>query len=84
MSDTWQFYAIRSAYGWFIGTGYAGAPGWGTCVEDAYPLPSYPVAERWVERLREAGYVYQALQIIPVDVSNEGGPTRVIGLLSHS
>jgi hypothetical protein len=28
MSNTWQFYAIRSRYGWFIGSGF-GAPGWG-------------------------------------------------------
>jgi hypothetical protein len=83
MSSTWQFYAIRSTFGWFIGTEF-GAPGWGIHVEDAYPLPSYAAAERWVSRLREAGYARQTLQIIPVDVSNDGGPTRVVGLLPYS
>jgi hypothetical protein len=72
MSNIWQFYAIQSRYGWFIGTGF-GAPGWGTHVEDAYPLPSYPAAERWVERLRKAGYAHQTLQIITVDVSPDQG-----------
>lgn len=74
----WQFYAIRDGALWFGGT-KDGEGVWTADPRLAYPCPTRACAERWVERLAMG-----TMDIVPVDVDNSTGVTRIVGLSKPS